>query len=119
MGRKKSAFGAAPVASDDAPELTDEWFAGAELYNGRERVRQGTASDADVERLRVGIEDAYRRMTKAGKELEQALKLKDLATSVTTKETFRRKADAALHEYEQWGKQVKQLKRVLSSSLPA
>lgn len=29
------------VDSDDAPELTDEWFAEADLYEGEKRIRRG------------------------------------------------------------------------------
>jgi len=41
MSTKKTDTGSAWVDPDDAPELTEEWFAKADLYNGAKLVRKG------------------------------------------------------------------------------
>jgi len=41
MTTKKSDTGSAWVDPDDAPELTEEWFAKADLYSGDKLVRKG------------------------------------------------------------------------------
>lgn len=46
MARKKNATSSVWVDPDDAPELTDEWFAGADLYRGAKLVRRGRPKSA-------------------------------------------------------------------------
>lgn len=41
MGKKKSASAATWVDPDDAPELTEEWFATADHYRGDRLIRRG------------------------------------------------------------------------------
>ncbi len=41
MPRKKLTTGKPWADSDDAPELTEEWFAAADLYDGPNLVRRG------------------------------------------------------------------------------
>lgn len=41
MAKKKRASNAAWADPDDAPELTDDWFARADLYEGAKLVRRG------------------------------------------------------------------------------
>ncbi|HEU0217821.1 MAG TPA: BrnA antitoxin family protein [Stellaceae bacterium] len=41
MGEKKRATGDTWIDPDDAPELTDEWFAGADFYRDGKLVRHG------------------------------------------------------------------------------
>lgn len=46
MAKKKNVPSSAWVDPDDAPELTDEWFAGADLYRGTRLVRRGRPKSA-------------------------------------------------------------------------
>ena len=41
MAEKKRATGNTWTDPDDAPELTDEWFAGADLYEAGTLIRRG------------------------------------------------------------------------------
>lgn len=41
MGKKKTAIADTWVDRDDAPELTEEWFATADLYHGEKLIRRG------------------------------------------------------------------------------
>jgi uncharacterized protein (DUF4415 family) len=41
MAEKKRATGDTWIDPDDAPELTDEWFAGADLYEAGKLIRRG------------------------------------------------------------------------------
>jgi uncharacterized protein (DUF4415 family) len=44
MREKKNVSKATWIDSDDAPELTDEWFEGADLMEGTRLVRRGRPS---------------------------------------------------------------------------
>jgi uncharacterized protein (DUF4415 family) len=41
MSGKKSAFATTWIDPDEAPELTDEWFEGADLYDAGKLIRRG------------------------------------------------------------------------------
>jgi uncharacterized protein (DUF4415 family) len=41
MGEKKRVTGSTWIDPDDAPELTDEWFATADLYEAGKLIRRG------------------------------------------------------------------------------
>ena len=41
MDKKKQDTGSTWIDPDDAPELTDEWFAGADYYRAGKLVRRG------------------------------------------------------------------------------
>jgi uncharacterized protein (DUF4415 family) len=41
MAGKKGASETISTDPDEAPELTDEWFAGADLYEARKLIRRG------------------------------------------------------------------------------
>ena len=41
MDEKKRATASTWIDPDDAPELTDEWFSGADFYHGGKLVRRG------------------------------------------------------------------------------
>ncbi len=59
MGRKKSGSAPTSVDSDDAPELTEEWFATADYYEGDKLVHRGRPRKGEPKRavsLRVDPE---------------------------------------------------------------
>jgi uncharacterized protein (DUF4415 family) len=41
MPRKSKSLRRSSRDPDDAPEITDQWIAGADLYNGKKLVRRG------------------------------------------------------------------------------
>lgn len=46
MKRKKKGSGATWTDPDDAPELTEEWFRSADLYDGDRLIRRGRPKSA-------------------------------------------------------------------------
>ncbi len=62
------------VDPDDAPEITDEWIAGADLYHGNTLIRRGRASTqkrAVKKRVSVHLsEDVIGRFCAAGPDWE-------------------------------------------------
>jgi uncharacterized protein (DUF4415 family) len=46
MTGKKSASKSTWIDPDDAPELTEEWFATADLYDGNKLIRRGRPAKA-------------------------------------------------------------------------
>ena len=63
--RKKKEAGLPPLSDDDAPELTAEWFEGADLMEGERVIRRGrpkldTPKEAVKLRLDRDVVAAYR-----------------------------------------------------------
>ena len=46
MGKRKNASESVWIDPDEAPELTDEWFDRADLYEGEKLVRRGRPKSA-------------------------------------------------------------------------
>jgi len=55
MGEKKRVTGGTWKDPDDTPELTDAWFATADLYNGGKLVRRGGRPKAAAPKQAVNI----------------------------------------------------------------
>jgi uncharacterized protein (DUF4415 family) len=55
MSGKKRASKSTRVDPDDAPELTEEWFAKADLYEGGELIRKGGRPKSDNPKEAVNI----------------------------------------------------------------
>ena len=56
MTGKKSASKSTWIDPDDAPELTEEWFASADLYEGNKLIRRGrpkTAAPKEAVNIRL------------------------------------------------------------------
>jgi uncharacterized protein (DUF4415 family) len=70
MTAKKSATKPTWVDPDDAPELTEEWFATADLYEGNKLIRRGRpAKAAPKEAVNIRLDPdvlAYFRATGPG-----------------------------------------------------
>jgi uncharacterized protein (DUF4415 family) len=86
MGKKRNGTGREWKDSDDAPELTDEWFESADYYEGDKLVRRGRPkSDSPKEAVSLRLDPdvvAHYRATGPGwqsrinETLRQAAKLK-------------------------------------------
>jgi uncharacterized protein (DUF4415 family) len=86
MGKKRNVTGREWKDSDDAPELTDEWFETADYYEGDKLVRRGRPkSDSPKEAVSLRLDPdvvAHYRATGPGwqsrinETLRQAAKLK-------------------------------------------
>jgi uncharacterized protein (DUF4415 family) len=55
MNEKKHATGSTWTDFDEAPELTEEWFAGAEFYRGGKLVRRGGRPKKEAPKEAVNI----------------------------------------------------------------
>jgi len=55
MPTKKTNAEAAWVDPDDAPELTADWFAGADLYEGQKLIRKGGRPKSENPKRSVNI----------------------------------------------------------------
>lgn len=55
MKEKKSASNDTWIDPDDAPELTEEWFASADLYDGDRLIRRGGRPKKEVPKEAVSI----------------------------------------------------------------
>ncbi len=51
MNAKRKSSVNTSLSSDDAPEITDEWISGADLYKGRRLVRRGRPKLASPRKL--------------------------------------------------------------------
>ena len=55
MPEKKGATGSTWIDPDDAPELTDEWFAEADLYEAGKLIRRGGRPKKNAPKEAVNI----------------------------------------------------------------
>ena len=55
MPAKKRVSKATWIDPDDAPELTNEWFSGADLYKGNRLIRRGGRPRTDAPKKAVNI----------------------------------------------------------------
>lgn len=51
MSAKQRRQGRSSPERDEAPEITDEWFAGADIYHGKKLVRRGRPKLANPRKL--------------------------------------------------------------------
>lgn len=55
MPKRKSDTGTPWVDPDDAPELTEDWFARADLYEGKKLVRRGGRPRSEAPKKQVTL----------------------------------------------------------------